>query len=356
MVGKKLNPRLFIPAGVLAAVNLNMAIHSTLILTDTLFLLLFVGFLLALINYASDPRTMSAVIASALLSLAILTRPLAYHFMPIFFILLVLLATLNHCSWKIIIRSSSAAIAVALCLVGPQLLRNHSQFGYFELVSQSGSAAMEWYVPLTVQYATGENTDTVIQREKVRLEQLLQLASEEEIENPFFISKLQVSVAMEELVKLRISQIAYAWFGGVILNVFTPSITSLPALVQMKRPRFFDTEGQDFVQKTLNFLGHSDNRVYLVLVGPAILLTLLFRGVAIIGVVSNVTRPEVSWACLAILSIAGLYILAVTGPLVSAARYRLPLEPIFIVFTALGIVRLYDTWNDGRRGRRETLD
>lgn len=44
------------------------------------------------------------------------------------------------------------------------------------------------------------------------------------------------------------------------------------------------------------------------------------------------------------------YTLAVTGPLVSASRYRMPMEPVMIALTAVGVVWL---WQRARGGHRE---
>jgi len=350
LIGREINERLFLLSGILAAVNLNMAVHATLILTDTVFLFLLSGLIFALFRHATEPHVKWVALAGIALSLAVLTRPLFYYFLPVFLLMTIAIPLSRRRSTKAIATGCGVAALVVSMLVGPMLIRNYMHYGYFQLVSQGGAGAMEWYVPLTFQYAVGEGPDAVISRQKERLNRVLESQPDQDLaNNPFFVSDAQVKVAREELAKLKAYQIAYAWVGGALLNIFTPSLSSLPALVQMERPRFFETEGSGFVNKTFNFLTHPDNRLYLFMVVPAILLTLVSRGLAVVGLVSYAFRREASKIPLVVLLTIALYFLAITGPLVSAARYRLPIEPILIVFLALGLVSLYDRWF-ARRG------
>lgn len=345
LIARELRPELFVLAGGLAACNLNMAVHATLILTDTLFLFLFTASLLGLVKYAVRPSWGPIFVAGAALGLAILTRPLAYYFWPVLIVFAAAVPVVHGVSFrKTVLLAGVGALTVGL-IVGPLLARNLLVYGYPQLVSQGGAGALEWYVPLAFQYATGENTDTVIRREQVEVERIL--AQEPDIErrdNPFFVSKVQVEVAARELDRLNAFQIAYAWAGGALLNLFTPSLSSWPVLVEMKRPRFFETPGRNFADKAMNFLFHPDNRLYVFTVIPAIAFTLVSRLACAVGLACGLFGKRIPrLAVWVILSAAG-FVLVITGPLVSAARYRLPLEPVLIVFLALGVFSLYQYW------------
>lgn len=345
-IGKELYSRLFIPVGILAALNLNMAIHSTLILTDTLFLLFFVGSILFIVKYSVGYAYKWAVLASICLSLAVLTRPLMYYFLPIFLVVLGVIPLIRRGSVKYVVLNFCIGLVILSLFVGSLLLFNYRQYGYFQLVSVNGANAMEWYVPLTIQYSTGVDTDVVIKREQEKFRQMLVEAPDQILsENPFYVSKLKVQIAMDEFSMLSFFQIAYAWTGGALLNVFAPSVSSSPAMVQMKRPRFFETEGANFVHKIFNFLLHPENRLYLLMIVPSIFLTSLLRIISIFGLFVCVKKYEVSKIVYFILIGISLYFLVITGPLVSAARYRLPIEPIMIIFLAIGLITIYDYWS-----------
>ena len=352
LIAREISPRHHLVAGLLAVLNLNMAIHTTLILTDTLFLFFFTASLYAAIKHIQRPALSTVMIACTALALGVLTRPLLYYFMPFFLFLIGGALWWYGYSAKRIFTSVGVGCLVLVVLIGPLLMRNYNEYGYAQLVSQGGAGAMEWYVPLTFQYAIGESTDTVIQRERVKLNERLDATADPVLRNnPFFVSQQQIAVAKEELSKLTLGQIAYAWTGGALLNIFAPSVTSWPALVQMKRPRFFETEGRNFVDKAINFLSHPDNRFYLAVMVPAILLTLVTRVVALFGLVVLAAKSEAGRRALWVLLPSSLFIVAITGPLVSAARYRLPIEPLIIVLLAVGLVWLYDTF----AGRRSAI-
>ena len=126
-----------------------------------------------------------------------------------------------------------------------------------------------------------------------------------------------------------------------------PSITSVSLIDKMERPRFYKTQGDNFVMKVVNFLFHPDNRLYLSLMLPSIFLILLGRMLMIIGfiyVLNNKAKLPLTIFLLLVTS----YIFAVTGPMVNAARYRLPIEPVLITFTAVGLICIHSWWKNKR--------
>jgi hypothetical protein len=342
-IGKEINPRLFGICGILAIVNLNMMIHSIAILTDTLFLALTSLFIFSMLKYDNNPIEKWVFIGCISLCLSVLTRPVMYYFIPIYLALIIIKAIVVNKNYLFTLRLFLIITTLTAVMIGPQLYGNYKRFDYFQLVSQGGAGALEWYVPLTFQYATGENVNSVISRENERLSHLLSTAPKEMAANPFFYSQQQMKVAKEELSSLNLVQISYAWLGGSLLNIFTPSISSLPELVQMKRPRFFETEGVNFVSKAFNFLTHPDNRLYLLIVLPAILITLVSRTIIAIGIWNYIRGNRPKLFAMAFLLIYTAYFLIITGPLVSAARYRLPIEPVLIIFLGYGIIFLFDS-------------
>ena len=146
-----------------------------------------------------------------------------------------------------------------------------------------------------------------------------------------------MDIAKEEILKLGLINTLKAWVGGAVINMMSPSLSSNPAVVAMDRPRFYETKGDGFFDKTVNFLLHEDNRVYLFLMLPAIVLTIILRFIFMIGVWKSIKLGEYDGGRLIVLLIYFTYVLAITGPVVGAARYRLPIEPILIIFTSIGI-------------------
>ena len=68
---------------------------------------------------------------------------------------------------------------------------------------------------------------------------------------------------------------------------------------------------------------------------PAILVTIILRFFALSGLISAIKSPGYDLSKIIILFTYLTYILAITGPIVGAARYRLPIEPILIIFSSI---------------------
>ena len=168
--------------------------------------------------------------------------------------------------------------------------------------------------------------------------------------NPFEESARQVAFARKELVKLPLSTIAKAWLHGVVLNIAAPALAVDPRIRKFNRKSYIDSTGITLVERARNFVSNNDSTYVLWLsIGLAsgsAALALQFWGWLLL------CRWQPILAVIATLSI--LYFLLVNGP-VASPKYRLPFEPILIVFQAVAIVWLA-TWLRGRIAERHATD
>ncbi|MBF0186320.1 MAG: glycosyltransferase family 39 protein [Magnetococcales bacterium] len=354
LLGREVSEKLFLPAAWLAVLNLNMIGHASIILTDTLFLLLFSWHLLMAVRYLKVPTWGRAIALGIALGLSLLTRPVMMYFLPVVILLFLFVLVVRRTAWHSALMQGVVCLGLAMALISPVLIHNKQTYGVASLSSQSGGTVLIWYVPLTMNYVDGVPWESGVSQMKEKARQRrLEQGYEEVPENPFTWSRIQIETAKEAFQNLGVWKMVYGWSVGGGINIMSPSISSLPAVIGMERPRFYTTEGSHFGTKIWNFLTHPDNRLYLALMIPAILLTLLLRLLALMGAIAWLRgRGFDRWSLWYLVPAFG-YILAVTGPVVNASRYRLPLEPTLIVMTAIGVLVVQE-WYIRRRERGQT--
>jgi len=325
-------------SGIISALNLNMIILSATILTDTLFLFLFIIFLLSLVKYLQKETWLWLFLSILFLSIATLVRPVSYYLLPVLFIGLV--------AWRVWQRDSVIKISMILVLcvsivasiLGGIQHRNYTKYNAAALASDTGTHLLGWVVPATYQYS-GMGTyqeGQLLAREKFNLAQkrddLSSLPS-----NPFDASVYQSNIGKEILLEFGFFRILKAWTVGSIINLLAPSAAYAPIVRNMEHPSFYKTQGKNGIDKLYNYVNDSNGFLYLSILTIGTLVSTLFLFLSIIGFIKIILssyRKEKNAIPLRIiitlLALAG-YFLAITGPIIGV-KYRLPIEPILTIF------------------------
>lgn len=286
LLARELEPRAFLAGGLLGAVNLNLVVHANLILTETLFLFLFTAHLVTALRFVRVPSVWTLLGSGLLLGAALMTRPVAMYWVPVFTAFTGFMSWRRHRQALVPLRDMLIALLAAGLLCLPLYARNHQAYGYWKLVDQNGVNFLYWYAPLVMSFASDlswEEGKRIMDRrvgEELAARQLDALPS-----NPFERSALLEAVGRRALVEQGLQRIAYAWAGGALVNSLAPSMSAVGYLERMERPRFYAAEGDHVLAKAWNFLLHPDNRLYLLLMLPAIVLTLISRVFLLVGMV-----------------------------------------------------------------------
>jgi len=325
-------------AGIMAVFNLNMIILSASLLTDTLFLFIFIIFIFSIIKYVQDDQTSWLILSITLLSLATMVRSASYYLLlvlPIWVIIWQL--------WKKdpIVRIGKNIVLYFLIVVtifGWIHHRNYTQYQSTALVSHTGGHLLNWVVPATYQYSgqgsyqEGQELVRIKLQSSLKRDQLVSLP-----ENLFDHSSYQVNVAKEILLKFGFINIFKAWTVGSVINLLAPSSAYMPIVRSMEHPSFYDTMGDGFIDKLWNYIGDSDGFIYLLILTIGTGISALFLLLALAGVVRAVIKIKngeerhFSLVIVFILFMLIVYFLIITGPVIGI-KYRLPLEPVLILF------------------------
>ena len=340
--------RLALPAGLLAAINLNMITAAGTILTESLFLPAFVAGLIAAILYFEAPSARRALAAGLALGLALMLRSAMLFFLPL------LLAALAIAAWRHPIRPGRAAAQLALAalaaflVVSPILARNVSGYGHFALISQGGRHSLFWVVPAAREFALGTPFEQGQAEMADRLAGLLAEQRRDAMpDNPFAAADLMEQAASRALRELGLGGLAEAWLAGAVINLAVPALVAVPAVAALERPRFYETAGKGAFDKISNYVSASTGSRFFWLMVPAVLWTMLARLLEFLALFRIGRTGGLKTGPSFYLLATAAYFLAVTGP-VTGVKYRLPLEPLLIILLAESLVGVVERW----RGRR----
>jgi 4-amino-4-deoxy-L-arabinose transferase-like glycosyltransferase len=336
LMAKSLLGKGFWIAGGLSVMNLNMIILSNSLLTDTLFLFLFVIFLFSLIQYFQNDRFWWFIGLVISISIATLVRGSTYYLLPILFFSLL--------GWKLWQRDSLLKIGVlALFFVvtvaitlGSIHQRNYQDYGSKALVSQNGTHLLGWIVPATFQYSGQGSYQDGQQLAKARLALALKQDKLEGLPlNPFESSAYKAKVGKDILFEFGFMNMFKAWAVGSSINLMAPSVAHAPALRAIEHPSFYETKGKGIVEKLYNYINDSNGFLYLSVLSIGTIISLLFNLVALFGVIKMAFSLPRRIPIKLLLFIG--YFLAITGPIIGV-KYRLPIEPILIIFVTYGML------------------
>ncbi len=344
LLAAALDRRLFLLAGLLAAIDLNMITAASAILTESLFLPPYIAGLIAAVLYIKSPSAGRAGAAGLCLGLALLVRSVLLFFLPL------LLAALALAAWKCRLPRGRAlthlllAFVAALLPVTPTALSNYAHWGHLQLVTQGGRHALLWVAPAALEFARGIPFEQGQAEMNARLAQALAARGETALpRDPFEAAAIREQVASRALRELGLAGLAEAWLAGGAINLAAPALVAVPPVAAMARPHFYETAGGGAVGKVLAFAEKAAGSGFFLLMVPALLWTLATRLIELAGL-ARVGRPGgLPLAPMLYLLAVAAYFLAVTGP-VTGVKYRLPLEPIFILLLASGLAWLGDLW------------
>ena len=324
--------------GILATVNMGMITYSHFILTDSLFIFVLVVLLIFLFRFMQESTWRIAAILAFTMGLAVYVRSVALY-LPVIILIFLFLYLIIEKGFTLL-KTAGRILFIALIfvsLLSPWYVRNHIHYGRFQLMAQSGAHMLKYVVPFIWQYSKAISFMEGMKRtEEAFSEEIEKQGIDLKKISPFERSDLQVELAIDFIKKEPVSAIMKAFVFGMAKNVFAPAIIDLSYLLKVKRPHFFNTKGNTFIERTRNFIRNMEGFFSFAVMGSMGIM-IVVRTLQLWGFISLVHRRTWHGLCL-FLTI--LYFLLVSGP-VGYAKYRLPFEPLLVVLLGIGINLLY---------------
>ena len=349
LIARQFNQRYTCPALIAAVINPTQIVMAGLIYTDTLFLFFVALLLLGSLRWLSMPSAKNSIIVGISLCCAAMVRFLIVPWAVVLTAVFIFVqARKRVLSRQATIQVVSIFVVFMLC-IGSVVARNVARYGAWSLTSQGG-LQLTTVVPWIKQAQDGTPWAEGYRQLIATHDRLYPTPAKDLFEQSRRYSK----VALEMARSLSVTAAAKAWIYGSIINLAAPAIVLSPPVIQIPRTGFYSTPGNSMSEKVANFLFHSESAVYTWILLASGLGVAVYRVVQLIGGFALVRESwlnpdKISPAAVLLFVLWLSFILAVNGP-VASPKYRLPIEPILNVLTAIGFCHLYEL-NAKRRSR-----
>ena len=231
------------------------------------------------------------------------------------------------------VLKSLVIFAVSFVCVAPVLIKNHNKYDSFALTSQNGTHMQNWVASEVVMLRDGVGRDDAVQQLQSKTNKALAVLSPSQQLNPFIRSAQQIDTALNEIVATPSQIIFKSWLQGAAINLAAPALIIDKRIRRLPHISFAgDTRG-DLFARTQQFISGS-SFVYVAAlvisaVGAIIVSSFQFAGFFV------QMRVNMMLAVLSALTVA--YFLMINGP-VGSPKYRLPIEPILIIWFGCGLL------------------
>lgn len=334
-IAARFDPRAGLPAGFVAALNPVQIVYAGFILTDTLFLFFATFALWRLVVWTETMRTAEALRAGLLIAAALMVR---VHVWP--FALLLPVLGLAVGTWRVgfartIPGAALLAATVLLPLAGTATINRH-QFGHFALTTQGGEHVLYWIVPLVRETQFG----VPYTEERERLYEIFSRRHPGGTNTDLFErAAAQSALAREAMADVAPTAVARSWIGGMIVNLFAPALTQVPAVSRLPRVSWYATPGEDPASRLKNYFHAVEGGAFARLLAAGLAIETVLRVLAVGGLALLLVRRRMLPA-LSLLAGWALFTLLIAGPVV-APKYRLPAEPVLCVFVGVSLARAF---------------
>ncbi len=338
MLGDMLNKKTGLFAGLFAALSFNLILHSSLIISETIFLFLITSMLFFAARYLNRRRLLDASLAGLFCGLAIMTRTLVLLMPLAMAVAAPFISRYCRGSW------TSGFVAALLLLLftalplAPIIHRNLSQFDTPQLTNQTGVHMLNWVVGLTKSLESGKGFDAVSKELNEQYEaKILKKFGKGTVLSPFESSNQRLELAFEELKIMPLSSIAKGWVYGTINSLASPAVALDPRVRKLNINSFYNSRGTNIFDRAIHFLSNN-NPAYTFFLLSGVIVSMLCIFLQMFGLIA-LLRHHIWLALFGTLFV--LYFLLVSGP-VGSAKYRIPIEPVLILFQAFAVAEIYN--------------
>jgi len=316
----------------LFAIDIHQALYAVTLLTDILFVFLFLASVYYLCKNIKENNFSSICLSALFLGIATLVRPISFlfPFVAVFFILV-----LSNLKLNMKLVYSFVFSIIFIVTISPWLLHNYSKYGEAKLSSISGSNLLFYNVGYTEVYKSGKPIEQVNSS-------LKDIAIKQGIDtidvNSFKNSKIYSNIATQ-YIKDNFILYCKVHFMGIV-NMYaglgTQHITSIFHL-KSKPLNVGQFGGPDIFTRLIDFFRSKTlGEIFIAFgVGFYMLINYFFTFYAIFLLI----RKNEKFLFLFILII--LYFSALTG-VVGLVRYRIPFMPFINILCAVGLFHFYD--------------
>ena len=329
-------------AAFIYAIEPHVVLYTSVLYSDTLFALCILAAMLSLTYGHKTARVSFIFLCGALLGVAALLKPVAQYF-PLVGVGVVLLLPKAKAAFR---PKAAFALVFAFALViSPWIQRNYQEYRHIGLATIQGSNLIKWNVAFTEVARTGRPVDEV----RADFAEIARERGVIEDGNPFANSDIYTAVAMDYIKanKMRYAARHLKGITNMYLNIATARFSSHLGLdTGAFDYEFFASPGID--QMVRGFLAAKTPHEIIMAFIVGGLLLLIYMAAAV-GLISLIRARK--WLCLLIGLGVIAYFSVITG-VIGLVRYKLPIIPFYLVFSAQGFEVCVEFVRKQRAARR----
>ena len=348
LIAGAVNPRWTVPAASIACVWATLIVYASFVLADTVFIALFCWGLCACVwaVRTKHRRVPLLIAAGILLSLGLLTRPTLMFFPYLLWPLLAyLLWSAGHeTKRRAILLSAIPAIMIVLAVV-PRIAANYANYGAPVLTTQSGNQALDvvdQFMRVCPQCILEGREELMHADVKVRLSELEPNARN----SPIVLDQIRRKVALEYLKDLPLTALIRGTLIAVTRSVTQSALYETGHQFKLEPAFFSAIRGENFANRLTGFAQNvlSDGFLRICAIAQAFAIGAVL--LQLIGIADGLRRREARPYVVFLIAV-GAYFLAVNGPF-GNPRYAMPLTPVMIILTTVGLMGLLECIWRGR--------
>jgi 4-amino-4-deoxy-L-arabinose transferase-like glycosyltransferase len=315
----------------LFAIDISQAYYTVTLLTDTLFVFLFLVSVYYLCKSIKENSLLSICLSALFLGIATLVRPISFLF-P--FVTVIFIFVFCNLKIKMKLVYSLLFSIVFIAAISPWLLHNYSKHGEAKLSSISGYNLLFWNASYTEVYRTGKTIEEVQKNfNDLAIKQGIDTTKIQTFKN----SQIYSNIA-KQYIKNNFILYCKRHFMGIV-NMYAGLGTSqIASILHLKSiPSTSATYGGPGIfTSIINFFRSKTKAQILLAVGLGcfLLINYLFSLHGIFLLI----RGKEKFVFLFFLII--LYFSVLTG-VVGIDRYRIPFMPFINILCAVGLTHLY---------------
>lgn len=288
--------------GVILAIDPTLALLSFQFYTETLFLLLFLPWILFTFRYLEKRDLMTLIASAVLLGCAILVKTSA-QYIPLLFILFILWH-FGKKEWRQGIAHASVYLLVISTILAPWVIRNINEFGVPGLSAQTPFVLYTNLAPAVLSVAKGSD----------------------------FLQERDAFMTQEEYRGDAITLVNGGEYKKRALDIVLTHPVETIYVAGKSLVTFFTNDGF----YTLLVRGGYNPHEFLPLIIVARLLWVAITLTAFVGALIYLLKQRSQLAILIILLVAYFALSSTIAAFGTNPRYRLPVDPIIIAFATIG--------------------
>jgi len=312
--------------GTLAALLYAFDIHSIyltdLILTETLFVALFLSAVYYFLKGIIKKGFIEMLLSSLFLGLTCLTRTVVLLYPVVLFALIIML---TKAEWKWKIKSIVGYSAIFAVLVGTWSYRNHREYNSWQLTTQGGDAIAMYNASTLKAKLTHENIDSA----RVDFQKQADSLGFRTKQNIFDKMAIYTTIGTQYIARHKIAYLIAHLEGGLnmFLSIGNVGMAEFFGWIKIKQAENFAEIKVDRIKQNFSNLKAS-------LLGFFVVLILALQYIGTFICIARYKKMQCHlFLMLAISTI--LYFTFITG-IYGMYRYRLPLTPLICLMAAYG--------------------